>query len=108
MIKNIYWSYPLFVSDFMTLDFSRQVFKKPSNIKFHENPSSRVAKCGRTDGQTDRQTDMTKLIVAFRNFAKAPKNSDKTVLVTVVETSYEVVPTFFPIQTQIKVWLHVT
>ena len=23
----------------------------------------------------DRQTDMTKLIVAFRNFAKAPKNS---------------------------------
>ena len=27
---------------------------------------------GRTDGQTDRQTDMTKLIVVFRNFAKAP------------------------------------
>jgi hypothetical protein len=28
----------------------------------------------RTDGQkTDRQTDMTKLIVAFRNFANAPK-----------------------------------
>ena len=26
------------------------------------------------DGQTDRQTDMTKLIVAFRNFANAPKN----------------------------------
>ena len=33
---------------------------------------------GRTDGQTDRQTDkrtyMTKVIVAFRNFANAPKN----------------------------------
>jgi hypothetical protein len=29
----------------------------------------------RTEGQTDRQTDMTKLIVAFRNFAKATKNS---------------------------------
>jgi hypothetical protein len=27
----------------------------------------------RTDGQTDRHTDMTKLIVAFRNFANAPK-----------------------------------
>jgi len=26
------------------------------------------------NGQTDRQTDMTKLLVAFRNFAKAPKN----------------------------------
>jgi hypothetical protein len=25
------------------------------------------------DGRIDRQTDMTKLIVAFRNFAKAPK-----------------------------------
>jgi len=27
----------------------------------------------RTDGQTDRRTDVTKLIVAFRNFANAPK-----------------------------------
>ena len=25
------------------------------------------------DGRTDRRTDMTKLIVAFRNFANAPK-----------------------------------
>jgi len=25
------------------------------------------------DGQTDRQTDLTKLIVAFRLFANAPK-----------------------------------
>jgi hypothetical protein len=28
---------------------------------------------GRTDGQTDRQTDMGKLIVAFQYFASAPK-----------------------------------
>ena len=26
------------------------------------------------DGRTDRQTDMTMLMVAFRNFANAPKN----------------------------------
>jgi hypothetical protein len=26
------------------------------------------------DGWTDRQTDMMKLIVAFHNFANAPKN----------------------------------
>jgi hypothetical protein len=25
------------------------------------------------DGRMDRQTDLTKLIMAFRNFAKAPK-----------------------------------
>jgi len=29
-------------------------------------------KDGRTDGQADRWTDMTKKIVAFRNCAKAP------------------------------------
>ena len=28
----------------------------------------------RTDGQTDRLTDVMKLIVAFRNFGNAPKN----------------------------------
>jgi hypothetical protein len=28
----------------------------------------------RADGQTDRQTDMTKRIVAFRNFANAPED----------------------------------
>jgi len=42
-------------------------------MKFHENPSSesRVVPCG----PTDRRTDITKLIVAFRNFANAPKKS---------------------------------
>ena len=28
---------------------------------------------GQTDRQTDGETDMTKLIVAFRNFSNAPK-----------------------------------
>jgi len=38
-------------------------------MKFHENSSSgnRVVPCG----QTDRWTEMTKQIVAFRNFANA-------------------------------------
>ena len=53
----------------MNLEFPRQIFEKYTNIKFHETPSSgsRVVPCGRTDGQKD----MTKLIVAFRNFAKS-------------------------------------
>jgi hypothetical protein len=56
----------------MKLWFSRQIFEKYSNIRFHENPSSgsRVP-CGRTDGQTH----MIKLIVAFRNLANAPKTA---------------------------------
>jgi hypothetical protein len=32
-----------------------------------------MLKEGRMDGWTERQTDMTKLTVAFRNFANAPK-----------------------------------
>jgi hypothetical protein len=38
------------------LEFSRRIFEKSSNIKFHEKPSSegRVVSCGQTDGQTWR------------------------------------------------------
>jgi len=61
----------------MKLDFSRRIFEKYSNIKFHENPSSgsRVISCERLDGHTDgqRQTDMTKLIFTSRHFANAPE-----------------------------------
>ena len=56
----------------MKLEFSRQIFEEYSNIKFHENPSSgnRVVPFE----ETDRQPDVTKLAVAFRNFANVPKN----------------------------------
>jgi len=39
----------------MKLEFSRQIFEKFSNIKFHKNSSgaSRVVPCGWTDGRTD-------------------------------------------------------
>ena len=52
----------------MTPEFFRQIFEKCSNIKFHKSPASGrpAVPCG--------QTYMTKLTVAFRNFAKAPKN----------------------------------
>jgi hypothetical protein len=62
----------------MKSEFSQQTFEKYSNKKFHENPSSgsRVVLCGQTDGRTDGRIDMKKLIVAFRNFANAPKECD--------------------------------
>jgi hypothetical protein len=75
MIKNVYWYTSYFCHILIKLEFSRHHFKKYWNIKLHENPfsRSRVVTCGRTDGRTD----MTKLIVAFRNFAKAPQNSSR-------------------------------
>jgi hypothetical protein len=44
------------------------LLKKISSNKFHQNPSSasQVLPCG--------STDLTKLIVAFRIFAKDPEN----------------------------------
>ena len=53
----------------MKLEFCRQVFENISDIKFHQNPSSgsRGVPCG--------QTDMTKQIVAFHDFANAPKKN---------------------------------
>jgi hypothetical protein len=43
----------------MKLEFSRQIFEKYSNIKFHEIPfsGSRDFPCGRTDGETGMKTD---------------------------------------------------
>jgi len=48
-------------------------FVRYSNTKCHENLSSgsRVISCGPTDGLADGWTNMTKLILVFRNFASA-------------------------------------
>jgi hypothetical protein len=56
----------------MKLEFSRKLFEKYSNFI---NICPVGAELFRADGQTDRQTDMTKLIVVFRNFSNAPKNN---------------------------------
>jgi hypothetical protein len=42
----------------------------------------------RADGQTDRQTDMTKLIVAFRNYANASKIALLSESVASISLSY--------------------
>ena len=60
----------------MILEFSWQIFEKYLDIKFKKNLfiGSQVVRCGRTDRRSDRETEMTKLVVAFRNFTKPPKN----------------------------------
>ena len=59
----------LFIQILMKLEFSRLIFKKCSNIKFHENPSigSGVVPCGRTDGHNEANS-------RFHKFAKEPKH----------------------------------
>jgi hypothetical protein len=61
-IQSTLYSYPIL----MKLQFSRQIFEKYSNIKFHENPfcGSRDVACGQKSGEDE---------VVFLNFAKAPK-----------------------------------
>jgi hypothetical protein len=54
----------------MKIKFLRQSFKKYSYDKLHKNPSV-GADLFQVDGQTDRQTDMTKLIIAFRKISKS-------------------------------------
>ena len=53
----------------MNVDYSPYIFNKYSNIKFSDNVSSgsRGVPCGLKDGQTD----MRKVIVAFRNSVNA-------------------------------------
>jgi hypothetical protein len=71
MYGRLHVEYPYSCQVLMKLEFSRQSFKLSSNIKFHENPSfaNRVV--------PRRQTDIKRLIIYFRNFAKVPKNSER-------------------------------
>ena len=72
MIKNMHWCTRYSCPSLMKLESSRQTVEKCPNIKFHENQStgSRVVPC-------DRRTDITKLLVAVRNFANPPEKEGK-------------------------------
>ena len=57
MYIGIYVKCPLFLSIFIKLEFSRQIFEKSSYTKYCENPSSesRTVLCERTGIQTVRE-----------------------------------------------------
>jgi hypothetical protein len=56
----------------MNIEFSLQIVEKYSNTNFRMLSSNKSRDVPR--GQTDKRTDMTKLIVAFRSFVNASKN----------------------------------
>jgi len=60
----------------MTLEFSPQ-FSKNTQIPDFIKIRPVGAELFHADGRTDGRSDMTKLIVVFRNFAHAPKNRHK-------------------------------
>jgi hypothetical protein len=69
-VKTSWRRVPLFLSNFNEIwILSRQIFEKVLNIKFYQNPSSGSQVVARGE------TDMSRLTVAFRNFANAPKNA---------------------------------
>ena len=55
----------------MKIEFSLQIFEKSTNIKFYESPSNgiRDVPCREAERDTDRQTDMTELILRLRDRA---------------------------------------
>ena len=76
MCTGLHVQCPLFLSDFSETWIFSTDFRKMPNIKFDGNPSSgsRFVPRGQKEGRGG-QTDTTKQIVAFVNFANAPKIS---------------------------------
>ena len=60
----------------MKIGFSRPIFEKYSNIKFHGNPSSArgIVRCGRRDRRTDRHDEVlrTRLKIDYVLFYFGP------------------------------------
>ena len=88
MIKNVCWSlykYPLFLLDFNETSFFLGKFYKNIQILSSMKICPVEAELFHFDGRAETEelgTDTTKLIVAFRNFANAPKTLLYSFMVT--------------------------
>ena len=79
MYIHIYVQYPLFSSDFNETGIFRTHLRIILKYQISLNSVQWETSCkyadGRTDRQTDGQTDMTKRTVTFLKFAKAPNKT---------------------------------
>jgi hypothetical protein len=67
----------------MKLEFSQRFLEKKLKYKISSKSVQwELSYCMRTDGRTDRQTDMT-LIIALWNLAKAPNNGNFMLFYTI-------------------------
>jgi hypothetical protein len=77
MYTALYVKYPFFVSDFNETSILSTYFRKKYKISNFMKIRPMGAQFrwadGQTDGRKDGQTEKTRLSVAFRNFAYAPK-----------------------------------
>jgi len=70
MYIGLHTKYPLFLSDINEKNFLNRFSKKTRISNFTKSHPA-----GAELIHADRQTDMTKLLVAFRYFAKPPENA---------------------------------
>jgi hypothetical protein len=84
MYIGLHVKYPLFLSDFNeTWIFFDTFFKntKTTYLRKIRSVGAELFHADRgTDGRMDGRTDMTKLIVAFRNFTNAPKKAHSPII----------------------------
>ena len=73
MYVGLHVKYPLFLSDFNESCIFSTGFRKNTQISNFMKIRSVEAELFHADGRTYGRRDMTKLIVAFRNFVNAPK-----------------------------------
>jgi hypothetical protein len=100
------WSARYYCAIVRKRELSKQIFEKKTQISNFINIRPVSAELFHADRRTDRRTDMTKLIVAYRNFAKAPNDYlilSKFVFIFKLHNIFKIVHTLYVTITKIYI-----